>query len=940
MGRKGDRSKRDKRKKWSRSRKSEAPVESIPEDMRACIHRVPDTPLDKLHIIVDKARLYANCAFQEEVVRACLQRILDSKDQGARYSPRPEQVRTLRRLIFGKSDVLLIARTGFGKSLIFHAYTVLTGKITLQLIPLTKLGDEQMDDIRRLDGAKPCLLNARTRAAEKGLIMRIASGEFTHVLLGPEQASSRSFRKALKSPELQAQIGLVAIDECHLVTQWEKFRPAFTLLGQLRTILCKDIAWFGCSATLDDEAEQRVLDSAGFRSIGNGMYQTEVIRTSVDRPDVAICVMPLLRGKLDSWDALYFLLADAVRDGRASPSNIPKTIVFVDGRRSVHSAAAWAQDMLIRMTAEAATEHQYSATHCGSSCSVFEVVKTFTSTISEHDRDATYSEFQSSSSMCRIVFATTSLGMGINILDVVRVVVWKLPITKSLADAWQRIGRGGRGPGCTSIGYIFLPYWMFNTLASCRPGAEEAVTTRGRLLSKPRQRRNQLPTSRIKARSRLSQCTTPGDVSDVDDGPQDANTLDLDAQQPAPSSNEHVRYWTKTEMANRKAVPDSWMDMVNGDCHRRALLSHLGEDKLSATERQVVDPAHCCSKCNPALLPTIADPPTRPKPPGPPRAGTLAAFVVASLEEWASKQAKLAFGGDKARFPMPSGVYMERACRWELGAYCALPGVELGSSDTDILTFDSLCSHVPSLSTWGYRDDGATSLVQALPTILEESRQQYANHHKSAQARRNQRRSSLTALTASQQADADTLPPAVDMVAVNQRRDNELAEQVAMHAATCNSRAVVAYPPLNVGVGPATPHSHREFVDAFIASPDIAIEMPLGLSDSIQRGIDRLQRIRDQTRMPSPAVAASPLATEVAETLLNDTPSTCRKRGVGNYATPRAKRRADRDGTPCNQRLPLDDVTSSSNVLTIASKSSRGRKLKLSAKGKENYRFV
>src|SRR3954467_7857366 len=131
-----DRPTRDKRKKWSRSRKSQAVTnEPVPDDIRECILRLSDMPLTQLRVIVDKARPYANCAFQEDVVRACLQRILDSGDQGVRRSPRLEQVRTLRRLIFGSSDVLLIARTGFGKSLIFHAYTVLNRKLTPQTIP-------------------------------------------------------------------------------------------------------------------------------------------------------------------------------------------------------------------------------------------------------------------------------------------------------------------------------------------------------------------------------------------------------------------------------------------------------------------------------------------------------------------------------------------------------------------------------------------------------------------------------------------------------------------------------------------------------------------------------------------------------------------------------------------------------------------------------------
>jgi hypothetical protein len=72
--------------------------------------------------IIDQARLVENVPWQEDVVRECLRRILAHASPGSDRSPRIEQVRTLRRLIFGKGDTLLVARTGFGKSLIFHAF--------------------------------------------------------------------------------------------------------------------------------------------------------------------------------------------------------------------------------------------------------------------------------------------------------------------------------------------------------------------------------------------------------------------------------------------------------------------------------------------------------------------------------------------------------------------------------------------------------------------------------------------------------------------------------------------------------------------------------------------------------------------------------------------------------------------------------------------------
>ncbi|KAF2024851.1 hypothetical protein EK21DRAFT_77792, partial [Setomelanomma holmii] len=258
------------------------------------IDRIPNTALSNLPEIIDRARDRSVVGLQEEVVQACLQRILNYGNSDSRR-PRVEQVRTLRRLIFARSDILLIARTGFGKSVIFHAYSILTNKITLQLIPLSKLGDEQLTEIRRFTCARPCLIDAKTRSEEKDILARVAAGQYTHVLLGPEQASTRAFRKILRDATFQARVGLVAIDECHLIMQWEEFRPAFTLIGELRSILHEHVVWFGCSATLDRVSEGRVLRTAGFRPVGNRIHQTEVIRTSIDRPDVALSVIPIPR---------------------------------------------------------------------------------------------------------------------------------------------------------------------------------------------------------------------------------------------------------------------------------------------------------------------------------------------------------------------------------------------------------------------------------------------------------------------------------------------------------------------------------------------------------------------------------------------------------------------------------------------------------------------
>ena len=158
-----------------------------------------EVPIGHLPWIVEIFRQEEFVPFQNRLISICLERIIE---QPARY----EQVRVIRRLVYGRGDTLLIARTGWGKSVIFHIFSVITGKITLQIIPLNKLGQEQFQQVRRIDGTRPCLVTARTRSEEKDLLERIEAGQYTHILLGPEQTSSRAFWAALKSPTLQAQV--------------------------------------------------------------------------------------------------------------------------------------------------------------------------------------------------------------------------------------------------------------------------------------------------------------------------------------------------------------------------------------------------------------------------------------------------------------------------------------------------------------------------------------------------------------------------------------------------------------------------------------------------------------------------------------------------------------------------------------------------------------
>ena len=717
----------DKRARWHKNRQEKPQDKRTPDsdiaDSLVRIHEISSMSLGEFPALMEELALEKNTMLQEPALRLCLKRILNCMDPTVEArEPHFEQVRILRRLIFFKGDSLLIARTGFGKSIIFHAFSILTGKITLQIIPLNKLGEEQMDDISQVPGTRPCVITHETRAEDKDLIPRIIDGLYTHILLGPEQASSKEFRDALKSPELQNRVGLVAIDECHLISEWETFRPAFTMLGELRMVLHRDVVWFGCSASLPEKAEQIVIQQAGFRRIGQGEYETEVIRTTIDRQDIAIGVFPIPRGMLSSFDIFYFLLDDSADcTGVATPNRIPKTIIFIDNRTAVQEAALYLQMALIAKTTNS-THQKYSVSSATREYCVSKVVDEYTARVAKYDRQQRYKEFKKPDSATRIMVATTSLGMGVNVPDVERTVLWGFPPSNDPGDHWQKIGRGGRGPGRRSKGYIFLPYWAFDSEGINPPQVvpEKSSTTAKVHGSENRQRRtghrNMTPSNRIVLRSINSPAdTTMSDISDVQ------SVASQDFTPSATGGATTRREWTKTERAKRAELPQMWREVVNAPCHRRAFLQYLGEFKLPEIVRGTPVPPHqCCSRCDPSLFPPRTPAPEVPPPISQPKPKTRGWVALQYIDAWMTEMAKARYGPN-CRFPMTACAFMHREIRWQLAHLYGGRERVWGS-----MTLESLHEQVPKLTNWIYRDSHERALLEQLQSIEPKVNEEYA----------------------------------------------------------------------------------------------------------------------------------------------------------------------------------------------------------------------
>ena len=77
-----------------------------------------------------------------------------------RRVPKDGQVEAIQRIVYRIGDTILLARTGYGKSIVFQAISVLLlRKITIQIVPLSKLGEEQCNTIATFPNTSPILID-------------------------------------------------------------------------------------------------------------------------------------------------------------------------------------------------------------------------------------------------------------------------------------------------------------------------------------------------------------------------------------------------------------------------------------------------------------------------------------------------------------------------------------------------------------------------------------------------------------------------------------------------------------------------------------------------------------------------------------------------------------------------------------------------------------
>ncbi|BBT39684.1 RecQ family ATP-dependent DNA helicase [Pseudomonas putida] len=172
---------------------------------------------------------------------------------------RDGQEDAIRHIVDGKGRLLVVQKTGWGKSFVYFIATKLLREAgagpALLISPLLALMRNQIAAAERM-GVRAATINSDNMDEWTVVEGKLAKGEIDILLISPERLANERFQTQVLAG-IAAQISMLVIDEAHCISDWgHDFRPHYRLLERIVKTLPPNLRLLATTAT----ANNRVME--------------------------------------------------------------------------------------------------------------------------------------------------------------------------------------------------------------------------------------------------------------------------------------------------------------------------------------------------------------------------------------------------------------------------------------------------------------------------------------------------------------------------------------------------------------------------------------------------------------------------------------------------------------------------------------------------------
>jgi len=179
---------------------------------------------------------------------------------------RDGQEEAIRHVVDGRGRLLVVQKTGWGKSFVYFIATKLLREAgygsALLVSPLLALMRNQIAAAERM-GVRAATINSDNVDDWGNVEDRLARGEIDILLISPERLANERFRTQVLAG-IAAQISLLVIDEAHCISDWgHDFRPHYRLLERIVKTLPANLRLLATTATANDRVMRDLAEVLG-----------------------------------------------------------------------------------------------------------------------------------------------------------------------------------------------------------------------------------------------------------------------------------------------------------------------------------------------------------------------------------------------------------------------------------------------------------------------------------------------------------------------------------------------------------------------------------------------------------------------------------------------------------------------------------------------------